>query len=76
MAETSFSDLIEEVARRYGKYKKGTVSSDSSTTTLIDEDNLYEPDDYWVGNYVYILSGGPSGEERPITDYDQGDGNV
>ena len=73
MAETTLADIIEDVADAFGHYQKGTVSSDSSTTTLIDEDNLIEPDDFWIGHYVYILSGGPSGQERPITDYDQGD---
>jgi hypothetical protein len=79
MAETTLADLISDVADAFGKYRKGTVSSDSSTTTLIDEDSLIEPDDYWIGNYVYILtdagggSAAPEGEERAITDYDQGD---
>jgi hypothetical protein len=73
MAEKTFALMIEEVARRFGEYRKGTVSSDSTTDTLIDEDNLYEPDDYWVGHYLHMLSGDNSGVERPIDDYDQGD---
>lgn len=76
MAQKDFADLIEEVAHRFGEYRKGTVSSDSSTTTLVDQDNLYEADDYWVGHYLYMLSGDASGTERPITDYDQGDGKM
>lgn len=79
MAETTLADLISDVADAFGKYRKGTVSSDSSTTTLIDSDSLIEQDDYWIGQYAYILtdaggaSAAPEGEERAITDYDQSD---
>jgi len=77
MAEKTRADLVAEVARRFGQYGTGTATG-GSTTTVVDTGGLYAPDDFWVGHYAYILedAGGegaaPEGEERPVTDYDQG----
>lgn len=74
MAAKTRADLVEEVARRFGNYRQLTASG-GSTTTVVDADGLYEPDDYWVGHYAYIVtdaggaSAAPEGEERPVTDY-------
>lgn len=72
MAKTR-ADLVGEVARRFGHYARATATG-GSTTTIVDS-AVYEPDDYWTGHYVYIVTdaGGagaaPEGEERPVTDY-------
>lgn len=76
MAAKTRADLVQEVARRYGNYRQLTASG-GSTTTIVDSDGLYEPDDYWVGHYATIVtdaggeSAAPEGEERPVTDYVQ-----
>lgn len=77
MAAKTRADLVEEVARKFGNYRQDAASGGSSTT-VVDSGALHEPDDYWVGHWAYILtdaggeSAAPEGEERPITDYDQG----
>lgn len=77
MAAKTLADLIEEVADALGHYKQGTADATSDTDEIVDAEGLYEPDDYWVGHYAYILtdaggaSAAPEGEERPVTDYDQ-----
>jgi len=77
MAATTLADLIEEVADAFGHYRRGTADAGSDADEIVDAAALYEPDDYWIGHYVYILedAGGagaaPEGEERPVTDYDQ-----
>jgi len=81
MAAKTRADLVAEVGRRFGGYKRLTASG-GSTTTVVDADGLYEPDDYWVGHYVYIVTdaggggGARAGEARPVTDYDQGTGTL
>jgi hypothetical protein len=76
MAAKTRADLIAEVARRFSFYMTGTASG-GSTTTIVDSDGLYAPDDYYNGHYAYILTdaGGagaaPQGEQRPVTDYVQ-----
>lgn len=76
MAEKTRADLVAEVARRFGHYASGTATG-GSTTTVVDTGALYAPDDYWVGHYVYIVEdAGAEGEERPVTDYDQGDATL
>lgn len=76
MAEITRAGLVAEVLRRFGRYKAGTVES-GSTTTVVDTSALYEPDDFWIGHFAYVVedAGGagaaPELEERPITDYDQ-----
>jgi len=77
MAAKTLAQLIEEIAAQYGPYIQLTVTG-GSVTTIIDTADLYQPDDYWVGMYAYVLTdaGGagaaPEGEERAIIDFDQG----
>jgi len=81
MAAKTFSDLIAELADRYGRYVQLTITG-GSTTTIIDTGDLYQPDDYWIGAYAYVLtdaggaSAGPEGQERPITDFAQSTGTA
>lgn len=76
MAEKTRIEMVEAVARRFGHYRQGTATG-GSTTTVVDTGALYEPDDFFIGHYVYVVedAGGagaaPEGEERPVTDYEQ-----
>jgi len=76
MAATTLADLIAAVADAFGKYRSGTADANTSSDAdeLIDAAVLVEPDDAWVGHYLYVLEAdgaAPEGEERPITDFDQ-----
>jgi len=81
MAAKTRADLVGEVGRRFGHYRLSTATG-GSTSTVVDTGALYEPDDYWVGHYVYVVTdaGGagaaPEGEERPVTDYVQSTGTL
>lgn len=76
MTAKTRADLVGEVARRFGMYRRSTATG-GSTTTLIDTAKLYEPNDYWIGHHLYIVTdvGGlhaaPEAEERPVTDFVQ-----
>jgi len=49
---------------------------------VINTTALFEPDDFYIGHYAYIvtdaggLGAAPQAEERPVTDYDQGTGTL
>lgn len=76
MAETTRADLVEEIAQRFGYYRKITATG-GSTTTIVSTSGLYETDDAHVGKYAYVLtdaggsSAAPEDQERPITNYVQ-----
>jgi len=76
MTAKTRADLVGEVARRFGMYRRSTATG-GSTTTLADTAKLYEPNDYWIGHHLYIVTdaGGlhaaPEAEERPVTDFVQ-----
>jgi len=71
MAEITRDQLVEDVAMRYGKYVTGSASTDSDDTAIEDTSNLFEQDDFWVGNYLGMTSGPADDEYRRIIDYDQ-----
>jgi len=81
MTAKTRADLVAEIARRYGHYHRSTATG-GSTTTIVNTTGLYEPDDFYVGHYAYIVTdaGGahaaPEGQERPVTDYDQSTGTL
>lgn len=70
------SDLISEIADSYSEYLKLTATAGSATTATASAD-LLEPDSYWIGHMLYVVTdaGGahaaPEGQERPVTAYDQ-----
>lgn len=70
------ADLVAEIGRRYGFYRKITATG-GSVTTIISTSGLYETDDAHIGKFAYVLtdvggaSAAPEGQERPITDYVQ-----
>jgi len=80
MAKTR-ANLIESIARRYGRYTSGTATS-GSTSTIVTQSALWEPDDFWVNHFAYIVTdaggGGaaPQGEERAVTDFEQSSGTL
>jgi hypothetical protein len=76
MAAKTRAQLLADIADQYGNYLSITPTS-GSTTTVVDTADLYQPDDYWVNHYAYVLtdaggaSAAPEGEERAITDFVQ-----
>lgn len=76
MTAKTRADLIQYVVERFGRYRKLTATS-GSTSTVLDTATLIEPDDFWVGHLAYVLtdaaglSAAPQGQERPVTDYVQ-----
>ena len=81
MAANTLADFIAELADRYGNYVQLTITG-GTTTTVIDTGDLYQPDDYWIGAYSYVLtdaggaSAAPEAQERPITDFVQSTGTA
>jgi len=64
----TMNDLILEVARLMGIVYDGT-STGGTTETLIDTNYRNEPDDYFNGGSVFILSGAEAGTIKTITDF-------
>ena len=77
MSATTLGDLVGRVARAYGHYLRGTATG-GSTSTVVDSAALTEANDFWNNHRVYIVedAGGagaaPEGEERQVTDHNQG----
>ena len=75
MTAKTRADMIGAIADAFGGYRR-VVATGGSTTTIVDAANLMEPDSYWVGHYVYVVTdaGGlhaaPEGQERAVTGYD------
>lgn len=70
MAETTLDTLILALARSMGRAANGVADS-GSTSTLVDADVLYQPNNTWANHYLRITSGNNAGVSRLITVSDQ-----
>ena len=65
-------DLYNELdSLRNENYQESGTAASATSSTLVDTANRKEPDDYWTGGVIEIVSGTGDGQVRDITDFVQ-----
>jgi hypothetical protein len=72
------AQLRYDVARKLGDVLRTKCTTGASTTIFTDTENLYEPDDYFIGREFVLVVGHASnvGLRRRVTDSDESSSNV
>jgi hypothetical protein len=62
----SLDSIVLMVARRYGQAESGSATG-GTTSSLVDVNRLWQPDNTYVGHFARITSGANAGQDRLIT---------